>query len=68
MDNSTDAAIQQVVRQEFPQATILVVTHRLTTIADFDAVLVLGDGKVVEFGPLPWRPSRGQDGENSFQF
>ncbi|KAJ3364074.1 hypothetical protein GGF31_000611 [Allomyces arbusculus] len=57
MDESTanvshdlDAKIQQTVRSEFAESTILCIAHRLRTIADFDKVLVLDHGRVVEFG------------------
>ena len=50
IDSVTDALIQQVIRQEFSEATILVVAHRLTTVTNFDSILVLHDGEVVEFG------------------
>jgi ABC-type multidrug transport system fused ATPase/permease subunit len=37
----------------FVDATILSVAHRLDTIMDYDKVLVLGEGKVLEYGS-PW--------------
>ena len=51
VDGAVDAAIQQLIREEFHDATILVVAHRLLTVADFDNVLVMSDGQVAEFGP-----------------
>lgn len=50
VDMSTDALIQRSIREEFTDATLLVIAHRLSTIADFDRILVLGDGKVAEYG------------------
>lgn len=50
IDTATDAAIQQVIRDEFAEATILVVAHKLMTVADFDAILVLSHGEVAQFG------------------
>lgn len=50
VDMATDALIQQSIREEFTDATLLVIAHRLSTIADFDRILVLGDGKVAEYG------------------
>ncbi|KAM3474997.1 hypothetical protein MY5147_003980 [Beauveria neobassiana] len=51
VDDATDAAVQRVLREEFSHATILVVAHRLLTVADFDSILVMRDGKVAEMGP-----------------
>ncbi|KAL2439061.1 Pleiotropic ABC efflux transporter of multiple drugs YBT1 [Exophiala dermatitidis] len=49
VDMETDALIQRSIREEFTDSTLLVIAHRLSTIADFDRILVLGEGKVVEF-------------------
>lgn len=51
VDDATDTAVQRVIRQEFSHATILVVAHRILTVADFDRILVMSDGEVAEFGP-----------------
>ncbi|KNE73270.1 hypothetical protein AMAG_20735 [Allomyces macrogynus ATCC 38327] len=51
ISNDLDAKIQQTVRgADLAEATILCIAHRLRTIADFDKVLVLDAGRVVEFG------------------
>lgn len=50
VDAATDAAIQQVIRDEFSEATIIVVAHRLLTVADFDALLVMSNGEMAESG------------------
>lgn len=50
VDKTTDALIQRSIREEFRDSTLLVIAHRLSTIVDFDRVLVLGGGEVVEFG------------------
>ena len=49
VDVETDAAIQRTIREEFKGATCLTVAHRLNTILDSDRVLVLEQGRVVEF-------------------
>mmetsp|Transcript_3880 Transcript_3880/g.5967 ORF Transcript_3880/g.5967 Transcript_3880/m.5967 type:complete len:1464 (+) Transcript_3880:108-4499(+) len=49
IDNTTDASIQQMIRENFASATILTIAHRLNTIMDSDRVLVLDDGRVAEF-------------------
>ncbi|KAJ9605182.1 hypothetical protein H2200_010572 [Cladophialophora chaetospira] len=49
VDMETDALIQRSIREEFTDSTLIVIAHRLSTIADFDRILVLGEGKVVEY-------------------
>ncbi|KAL4914338.1 P-loop containing nucleoside triphosphate hydrolase protein [Aspergillus aurantiobrunneus] len=53
VDMETDALIQQSIRSEFGRcdSSLLVIAHRLSTIADFDKILVLDAGRVVEWGP-----------------
>ncbi|KAJ5272463.1 hypothetical protein N7478_007588 [Penicillium angulare] len=52
VDGDTDEFIQQSIRSEFGRnSTLLVIAHRISTIADFDRILVLDAGKAVEFGP-----------------
>lgn len=50
VDMVTDQLIQRTIREEFANTTLLVVAHRLSTVADFDKILVMLDGKAVEFG------------------
>ncbi|KAJ3219950.1 Multidrug resistance-associated protein 9, partial [Clydaea vesicula] len=49
VDYETDAVIQQCLREDFKDATILTIAHRLNTIIDYDKVLVLEKGRVIEF-------------------
>ena len=49
VDMETDNLIQRSIREEFQDSTLIVIAHRLSTIADFDRVLVMGDGKVLEY-------------------
>jgi len=49
VDNKTDLLIQDTIKKEF-DGTLIVVAHRLRTIAGFDQVIVMSDGKVVEIG------------------
>ncbi|CAG8529326.1 12197_t:CDS:10, partial [Acaulospora morrowiae] len=49
VDVETDGKIQETIRSEFNWATLLCIAHRLRTIIDYDRVLVLDQGKIVEF-------------------
>jgi len=50
IDSDTDKLLQQTLQEEFSEATIICVAHRLDTIIDYDRILVLGDGKILEYG------------------
>lgn len=49
VDHSTDALIQETIRTKFKCCTVLTIAHRLNTIMDSDRVMVLDEGKLVEF-------------------
>ncbi|KAI8337487.1 P-loop containing nucleoside triphosphate hydrolase protein [Chlamydoabsidia padenii] len=49
VDFETDHKIQQTIRTEFGESTLLCIAHRLRTVLDMDRILVLDAGKLVEF-------------------
>ena len=50
VDMNTDSVIQSKIREKFGECTVLTIAHRINTILDYDLVLVLGAGKLLEFG------------------
>lgn len=48
VDLETDELIQQTIRREFADRTVITIAHRLNTIMDYDRVLVLDSGAIVE--------------------
>ncbi|CAJ1947757.1 unnamed protein product [Cylindrotheca closterium] len=51
VDRRTDQLLHESLHESFEDSTIIAVAHRLDTIIDHDYILVLGLGKVLEFGP-----------------
>jgi len=49
VDTQTDAIIQDVFRSCFASRTVLTIAHRLSTIIDYDRILVMHQGRCVEF-------------------
>ncbi|KAI8813131.1 hypothetical protein BJ742DRAFT_909917 [Cladochytrium replicatum] len=49
VDHETDTRIQQTIRTEMSDSTVLTIAHRLKTIADYDLVAVMDDGAIAEF-------------------
>ncbi|XP_042048659.1 putative ABC transporter C family member 15 [Salvia splendens] len=49
VDTATDNLMQKTIREETNGCTVITVAHRIPTVVDNDLVLVLGEGKVVEY-------------------
>lgn len=62
VDMQTDVQVQRSIRQGFKNSTLIVIAHRLSTIADFDKILVLDKGRLVECGSPRqlWEMGRGK--------
>ncbi|CAK9786601.1 putative ATP-binding cassette transporter protein YOR1 [Cutaneotrichosporon oleaginosum] len=49
VDFATDEALQNAIRTEFKDSTLITIAHRLSSVIDYDRLLVLRDGSVAEF-------------------
>ncbi|KAL4469098.1 hypothetical protein ABPG72_007777 [Tetrahymena utriculariae] len=49
-DMYTDELIQRKIREKFTESTVITVAHRLNTIADYDKIIVMDRGAVIESG------------------
>ena len=50
MDSVTESWIQEAIEEIFKHRTVLIVSHRLSTIAAADTILALRDGRIIERG------------------
>jgi len=50
VDRRTDEVLQETLHNTFSDGTIIAVAHRLDTVIESDLILVLGAGRVLEFG------------------
>lgn len=49
VDTATDGVIQRVIRSEFADCTVITVAHRIHSVIDSDLVLVLSEGRILEY-------------------
>ncbi|RDD46633.1 Multidrug resistance-associated protein 5 [Trichoplax sp. H2] len=49
MDSETDKLIQDTIKNEFLDSTLLIVAHRLQTVMACDRILIVHEGRAVEF-------------------
>ena len=50
LDEASQAGVLDMVRQDFRDRTVVSISHRLSTVRDFDRVVVLDRGRVVQQG------------------
>ena len=50
LDMETDAKIRESLREDTKGATVILISHRITTLMKADVIMVLEDGKVEEIG------------------
>lgn len=49
IDAETDQLLQKTIRDAFSNCTVLTIAHRLNTISDYDKIMTMEAGEVVEF-------------------
>lgn len=49
IDVVTEKAIQKLINEEFVDATVLTIAHRLNTIINSDRVMLLSQGKLIDY-------------------
>ena len=50
VDTQTDARIRQAISQRFGKASVILISHRITTLSAADKIIVLDRGRIVEQG------------------
>lgn len=50
VDHETDRAMQKIIRDEFVGYTVIMVSHRLDVVMEFDTVVMMDAGRIVETG------------------
>ncbi len=50
VDAQTDSKIRKALKERLKESTVIIVSHRITTLMQADKILVIDDGKVVESG------------------
>ncbi|KAF7017979.1 hypothetical protein CFC21_031330 [Triticum aestivum] len=49
VDPKTDSLIQQTLKQQFAECTVITIAHRITSVLDSERVILLDNGEIVEY-------------------
>jgi ABC-type multidrug transport system fused ATPase/permease subunit len=49
IEHETDLIIQEIIKNEFKDKTVIIVAHRLTTIQHVDKIMAIENGNIIEF-------------------
>uniref|UniRef100_V5EU75 Multidrug resistance-associated protein n=2 Tax=Kalmanozyma brasiliensis (strain GHG001) TaxID=1365824 RepID=V5EU75_KALBG len=66
-DMDTDAMVQRVIRTALKDSIVICIAHRLRSVIDYDRVVVMQDGKLVEVG-RPKELLEKEDGDEGAHF
>jgi hypothetical protein len=61
IDHKTEVQLRAVIAEHFSQHTVIEVAHRLDSILDFDLVLLMDKGSIIESGQPRVLLERGQE-------
>ncbi|MBQ4075498.1 MAG: ABC transporter ATP-binding protein [Clostridia bacterium] len=50
VDTATDARIREALRKHMPETTKIIIAQRITSVMDADRIMVLNDGRIMDFG------------------
>ena len=50
IDSNTDVLMQRVLCEEFQGRTVIATVHKLNTVCDYDRVILLDKGRIIETG------------------
>merc|ERR1719163_1214543 len=52
LDPNTQELVQDTISNRFPNSTLVVIAHRLETILEFDQIVVMKEGHIIENGTV----------------